>query len=174
MSGAAVEVPLRWSGCNGERGIGVTRSNAAAVGVPGFVAVGAAMRGEAGDPGVLGAWTSVDGLAWLPSTFEAAAFSELHQAVVWDGDRFVAFSRPGLDEEVWMSADGTDWRRLAAAPDVAIDGLYDGCTGGICPGSTVIGAAAAPGAVVAFGARHAIDGTSDALVWVSPRLVAGP
>jgi hypothetical protein len=146
-----------------------------AAGPAGLTAVGASLVGEAGEPGRMAAWTSKDGLRWVPAVLDPAPSVEALQHVIWDGDRFVAFGRPGLDEEVWLSADGTRWRRAASVPDVALEGAEDGCTGSaICPRSWVAGAAAGPGAVVAFGGTSLEPLVESGLVWTSPRLLTGP
>ena len=134
-----------------------------------------ALVGEAGEPGRMAAWTSKDGLRWLPSVLDPAPSDDALRHVIWDGDRFLAFGRPGLDEEVWLSADGTHWRRTSSVPDVALEGAEDGCTGSaICPRSWVAGAVADRGAVVAFGATSSGLLGEAGLVWTSPRLLTGP
>jgi hypothetical protein len=146
-----------------------------AAGPSGLVAVGASLAGEAGEPGLAAAWTSVDGLDWTPARLEPPASVDALSDVIWDGDRFVAFGRPGLDQEVWLSADGRTWRRAASVPDAALDGAEDGCTGSaVCPRSWIAGASAGSGAVVAFGMGGPEGSTGGAILWTSPRLLVDP
>jgi len=146
-----------------------------AAGPSGLTAVGASLVGEAGEPGRMAAWTSKDGLRWVPSVLDPAPSDDALRHVIWDGDRFLAFGRPGLDEEVWLSADGTHWRRTSSVPDVALEGAEVGCTGSaICPRTWLAGAVADPGAVVAFGATSSELLGETGLVWTSPRLLTGP
>jgi hypothetical protein len=139
-----------------------------AVGPTGLVAVGGLLAGEAGsDPPSPAAWTSQDGLRWTRNPVDADGGG--FHSVSWDGARFLATRRPGLEAEVWSSPDGTDWSLMSSAPDVAKDGAEEGCTGSaMCPTSSVVGLAAGQAGVVAFGYRDA-EGTNFGVLWAAPR-----
>ena len=119
-----------------------------------LVAVGHGLTGEAGSPPAPSvAWTSTDGLTWTPGEFQPEPSTGSLGHLIWYGGRYVALGSVSATSIERLSVDGRTWTEGASAPDTAIDGEEEGCTGGPCPRSIVTDLAAGPTGLVAVGAR---------------------
>jgi hypothetical protein len=133
----------------------------------GFVAVGMSPQpGQAGSPPVPSrAWFSSDGLTW-DRAVSAPQSLGLLDLLVRHGNEYVALGW-GTDREVaWRSADGRTWTSMSSVPDTAREGLGQGCTGGPCPPTVLLGLADGPRGPIAVGATQAASGGNRAVVWV--------
>jgi hypothetical protein len=133
----------------------------------GFVAVGMGPQpGQAGSPpGPSRAWSSSDGLTW-DRAVSAPQSLGLLGLLVRHGNEYVALGW-GTDREVaWRSADGRTWTSMSSVPDTAREGLGQGCAGGPCPPTMLLGLADGPRGPIAVGGTQLTSGGDRAVVWV--------
>ncbi len=138
---------------------------------PTLVALGA----EIGQPGTLSgpplaAWTSSDGLDWLPSRLpDRYPWQWFTGPVAADGV-LVALLQDTDRAFVWRSVDGFDWVEDSSGPDVAAEGRMPGMCADIpaCPLRTgIAGLAWGPGGLIAVGSTGSGSGPSRAVVWTT-------